>query len=86
MIATIASLTLAAQHCPRRAEGFAFAGLMSVSNLADICSVNLGAFLYEHVFDSRLGPLIVVAAATTAFAAVLVPWLGLKQNPVDAGM
>ena len=56
MIATIASLTLAAQYCPRRAEGFAFAGLMSVSNLADICSINVGAFLYEHVFDSHARP------------------------------
>jgi MFS family permease len=84
MVGTIASLTLAAQHCPRRAEGFAFAGLMSVSNLADICSINLGAFLYEHVFDSRLGPLIVVSAATTAVTAVLVPWLGLRSNTVDS--
>jgi MFS family permease len=84
MIATIASLTLAAQHCPRRAEGFAFAGLMSVSNLADICSINLGAFLYDKVFDSQLGPLIVVSAATTAVAAALVPWLGTRPNPVDS--
>jgi predicted MFS family arabinose efflux permease len=81
MIATIASLTLAAQHCPRRAEGFAFAGLMSISNLADICSINAGAFLYEHAFDGRLGPLIVVSAATTALAALLVPWLGLAESP-----
>ncbi len=80
MIATIASLTLAAQACPRRAEGFAFAGLMSISNLADICSINAGAFLYEHVFDSRLGPLIVVSAATTAIAAVLIPLLGLEED------
>lgn len=84
MIATIATLTLAAQYCPARAEGFAFAGLMSVSNLADICSINAGAFLYEHVFDGRLGPLIVVSAATTAVAAVLVPWLGLRAIPVDS--
>ena len=33
MIATIASLTLAADYCPKRAEGFAFAGLMSIMNL-----------------------------------------------------
>jgi predicted MFS family arabinose efflux permease len=84
MIATIATLTLAAQYCPARAEGFAFAGLMSVSNLADICSINAGAFLYEHVFDGRLGPLIVVSAATTAVAAVLIPWLRLRPNPVDS--
>jgi predicted MFS family arabinose efflux permease len=83
MIATIATLSLAARYCPPRAEGFAFAGLMSVSNLADICSINAGAFLYEHVFDSRLAPLVVVSALTTAVAAVLVPWLGLRPNPVD---
>jgi MFS family permease len=76
MIATIATLTIAAQTCPRRAEGFAFAGLMSIANLADIFSINAGAFLYEHVFDSRLAPLIVVSAATTAVAIVLVPLLG----------
>jgi hypothetical protein len=84
MIATIASLTLAAQYVPRRAEGFAFAALMSISNLADICSINAGAFLYEDVFDNHLEPLIVVAAGTTAIAAVLVPWLGLRSKPADA--
>jgi MFS family permease len=78
MIATIASLTLAADYCPKRAEGFAFAGLMSIMNLADVFSNNIGAFLYEHVFDNRLGLLIVVSAATTAFAAVLVPLLRLS--------
>ncbi|HTR88183.1 MAG TPA: MFS transporter [Reyranella sp.] len=77
MIATIATLTLAARNCPAGAEGFAFAGLMSVSNLADIFSINVGAWLYEHVFDSRLGPLIVVSAATTAIAAFLIPLLRL---------
>lgn len=80
MIATIASLTLAARHCPRRAEGFAFAGLMSVSNLAEICSINAGAYLYEHVFDSRLEPLIVVSATTTALTLLLVPWLTAKSD------
>jgi MFS family permease len=80
MVATIATLTLAARHCPKRAEGFAFAGLMSISNLAEIFSINAGAFLYEHVFDNRLGPLIVVSAASTALALVLVPWLGLESE------
>ena len=80
MIATIASLTLAARFCPPRAEGFAFAGLMSVMNLADVASSNAGAFLYERVFDSELAPLIVVSAATTAFAFVLVPLLRLDAE------
>jgi MFS family permease len=81
MIATIASLSLAAHYCPRRAEGFAFAGLMSVMNLADIFSTNAGAFLYERVFDNHLEPLIVVSAATTAFAFALVPLLRLGRDP-----
>ena len=78
MIATIASLTLAADYCPKRSEGFAFAGLMSIMNLADLCSNNVGAFLYEHVFHYQLGPLIVVSAASTAFALVLIPLLRLN--------
>ncbi|MPZ31956.1 MAG: MFS transporter [Rhodospirillales bacterium] len=77
MIATIASLTLAADYCPKRAEGFAFAGLMSIMNLAEICSSTVGAYLYDHVFDARLGPLIIVSAASIAFALVLVPLLRL---------
>ncbi len=81
MIATIASLTLAADYCPKRSEGFAFAGLMSIMNLADVFSNNIGAFLYEHVFHNELGPLIVVSAASTAFAAVLVPLLRLNGKP-----
>jgi MFS family permease len=84
MIATIASLTLAADYCPKRSEGFAFAGLMSIMNLADVFSNNIGAFLYEHVFDSRLGPLIIVSAATTAAAAVLVPLLRLDGKSDEA--
>jgi len=77
MIATIASLTLAADHCPERSEGFAFAGLMSVMNLAELCSSTVGAWLYEHLFHERLAPLIIVSAASTAIALVLVPLLRL---------
>lgn len=79
MIATISTLTLAAEHCPSRAEGFAFAGLMSIMNLADVFSSTVGAFLYEKVFQSQLAPLILVSAATTAVAAVLVPLLRLPR-------
>ncbi|MGE0222623.1 MAG: MFS transporter [Acetobacteraceae bacterium] len=65
MIANIATLTLAAEHCPPLAEGFAFAGLMSVINLATPAADTLGAVLYEHVFDHSLPPLILLSAATT---------------------
>ena len=48
MIANIATLTLAADHCPKRSEGFAFAALMSVINLATPLADTIGAFLYQH--------------------------------------
>jgi MFS family permease len=84
MIATIATLTLAADHCPRRSEGFAFAALMSVINVATPLHDTIGAFLYEHVFDSHLAPLIVVSAAFTAVVFVLVPLLdrGIARTPL----
>lgn len=81
MIATISALTLAADYCPKRSEGFAFAVLMSVMNLADPLSNNIGALLYEHVFHAQLDPLILVSAASTGFALVLVPLLRLGDRP-----
>lgn len=75
MIANIATLTLAADYCPRRSEGFAFAALMSVINLATPLSDTIGAFLYQHVFAGQLAPLIVASAAFTAFVFALVPLL-----------
>jgi MFS family permease len=75
MIASIAALSLAAQHCPAGSEGFAFAALMSVINLAAPLSDTAGAFLYEHLFNRALAPLILVSAAFTALIFVLVPLL-----------
>ena len=75
MVANIATLTLAADHCPARSEGFAFAALMSVINLAMPLADTIGALLYQHLFHQALAPLIVVSAAFTAFIFVLVPLL-----------
>ena len=75
MVANIATLSLAAAVCPPRAEGFTFAALMSVMNLATPLSDTIGAYLYDHVFAGRLSPLIVVSAAFTAFVLVLVPFV-----------
>lgn len=80
MLATVATLTLAADYCPPRAEGFAFAILMSIINLATASSDNVGSFLYTHVFNSNLTPLVLVSAAATAFAFVLVPFLRLGDK------
>jgi MFS family permease len=80
MIAFVATLTLAADYCPARSEGFAFAALMSVSNLSGALSENLGSLCYEHVFHHQLDPLILVSAASTALAFLFVPLLRLGDK------
>jgi MFS family permease len=80
MIANVATLTLAADHSPARAEGFAFAALMSVINFATPLADTSGAFLYEHLFNNRLAPLIVMSAAFTAFVLVLIPLFGIERE------
>ena len=73
MIAFVATLTLAADYCPERAEGFAFAALMSLLNLSSALSNNIGSFLYEHLFHRQLDPLILVSAGSTALILRLGP-------------
>jgi predicted MFS family arabinose efflux permease len=80
MIAFVATLTLAADYCPQRAEGFAFAALMSITNLSAALSDNVGSFLYEHLFNRHLDPLILVSAAFTALAFAFVPMLRLGEK------
>ena len=80
MIAFVATLTLAADYCPKRAEGFAFAALMSLLNLSSALSDNVGSFLYEHMFQRHLDPLILVSAGSTALILVLVPLLRLGDK------
>jgi len=80
MIAFVATLTLAADYCPQRAEGFAFAALMSITNFSAALSDNIGSFLYEHLFHRHLGPLILVSAAFTAVAFAFVPLLRLGDK------
>jgi len=81
MVATVATLTLAADYCPRRAEGFSFAVLMSIINLSTTLADNVGSALYTHVFNTWLPPLVLISAAFTAFAFVLVPLLQLGDKP-----
>jgi MFS family permease len=84
MIAFVATLSLAADFCPKRAEGFAFAALMSILNLSSALSNNLGSFLYEHAFHNRLAPLIIVSATATAVIFLFVPLLRLGDKPSGA--
>ena len=80
MISLVASLTLAANMCPDGSEGFFYALLMAVNDLAGQASTNIGALLYVHVFNSHLNPLIIVSAAFTLFAIVLMPFLKLNKS------
>jgi MFS family permease len=80
MLATVATVTLAADYCPPRSEGFSFAVMMSVINLSTSLSGNVGSFLFDHFFHDDLTPLILLSAAFTAFAFVLVPLLRLGNK------
>ena len=80
MLATVATVTLAADYCPRRTEGFSFAVMMSLINLATASGDIIGSYLFDHLFHHRLTPLILVSAAFTAFAFVLVPLLRLGDK------
>jgi MFS family permease len=80
MVATVATVTLAADFCPPRSEGFTFAVMMSVINLSTSLSGTFGAFLFDHVFHDSLTLLILLSAAFTAFAFVLVPFLRLGER------
>ena len=55
MIANVATLTLAADHSPARAEGFAFAALMSVINFATPLADTSGAFSVRACLQQPLG-------------------------------
>jgi MFS family permease len=84
MIAFVATLSLAADSCPEGAEGFAFAGMMSVLNLAQPIGNTLGSALYEHVFDRHLPPLIVVSAIATGLVFFLVPFMTFRETREEA--
>ena len=80
MVATVATVTLVADYCPPRSEGFTFALMMSIINLSTSLSGTFGAFLFDHVFHHSLTLLILSSAAFTAFAFVLVPFLHLGNK------
>lgn len=85
MVATLTVLTLAAQVCPPKAEGFTFSVLMSVKNGAAQLSAILGAWLFVNVFGESLTPLVWVSAFATLSCLVLLPLLkGVKDSKQDS--
>jgi predicted MFS family arabinose efflux permease len=80
MMTAVATLGLAADLCPKHSEGFVYAALLAVINIATAAADNVGSYLYEHVFGSDLNPLILVAAGFTAVNFALVPFLRLGKE------
>jgi predicted MFS family arabinose efflux permease len=80
IVATVATVTLAADYTPPRSEGFTFAVMMSIINLSTSLSGTFGAFLFDHVFHHHLTLLILLSAEFTAFAFVLAPFLRLGDK------
>jgi hypothetical protein len=58
--------------------------LMSVINLSNTVGDNVGSYLYADAFARNLPPLIIISAAFTAFAFILVPLLHLGDKPQGA--
>lgn len=82
-IATLAVLNLAAQACPKRVEALAFASIMSVYNFSAQGSSIFGSWLYEHMFEKSLAPLVLVSAAFTALCLLLIPLLPKLEEKGD---
>jgi MFS family permease len=87
MIALIAGLTMAAEYCPKGAESFTYAVLMSCHNLCNPISELSGGLLYDSVFNDpsltifqRLAPLIYISAACTLVPFLIMPFLKFDKK------
>jgi MFS family permease len=76
MITVLSFLDLAAKACPRHVEATFFALLMSVYNAGVQVSENVGARLYDRI---GFTPLIVLSAAFTAAAWLVVPLVKIDR-------
>ena len=76
MMTLLAFLDLAAKACPRRVEATFFALLMSVYNLGGQASQVVGGYLYDGL---GYEPLILISAAMTALAWLLVPFVAFER-------
>jgi MFS family permease len=84
MLSNLAILSVAAEACPRRAEGFTFAAIMSVLNVALQGADWTGSYLYEHVTHKSWWPLPIISATITLIAVALVPLLPRTEASASA--
>jgi MFS family permease len=83
MMAGLAVLSLAAEACPRRAEGFVFAALMSINNFSMMYSDKLGSWVYEKPLKYNIHPLIAASIGFTLIALIILPFLPTEREPAD---
>jgi len=83
-IASLAIYTMAAEACPKQAEAFTFALLMSFCNLAGQGSQIIGSQLYDNVFQHQLAPVIVISAICAAACFLFVPLIAkVSTSPTE---
>jgi predicted MFS family arabinose efflux permease len=80
MTATLIQLDLAAQICPPRVAGTAFAIFMALSNMGNALSIWLGGLWYERLRPlwgdrAAFNVLVGIGAAFTAGCWLVVPFL-----------
>jgi|SRR5580704_9050084 MFS family permease len=78
-VVTLASLV--ADFCPAGPEGFTFAILATIENLAVRASDISGSYVYDHLVDHRFVPLIIISAFATLLCVPLLPFLNLYDKP-----
>jgi predicted MFS family arabinose efflux permease len=81
MVASLATLDLAARSCPSRAEGTFFAALMSLANLGTAGGSFVGGRLYDAL---GLTPLILISALATALCWVIIPLIRIDGPAANA--
>jgi predicted MFS family arabinose efflux permease len=83
MTGSLATLSLAAAACPRRAEGFVFAALLSASNFATSYGEVWGGRWYEGFAAHRLWVMVLISMSFSLAALALVPLLPRRLQPEE---
>lgn len=80
VITAVTVVSLVADFCPAGVEGFTFAILATVENLAIRAADITGGYIYDYVVNHQIAPLIVVSALATLLCAPLLPFLDLYDK------
>ncbi len=75
IITNLATLSLAAEACPKNAEGFTFAALMAIINLGRQLGEIASGHLYATTFANQYAPVALTFAGVGLLAFVLLPLL-----------